>query len=141
GVQLLDLDEVLGDIVPLLELQARIARVPFEYSPVGATMRVPIQRDVLAYVLAGLGRDAITAAGTDTPLALSGTVDDDAVRLTLTPARCADAADAEGSAEPPDEALTIADHLMRQIGGRVDLLPGSATRGPAFSITMPLSGA
>jgi signal transduction histidine kinase len=136
GVQLLDVDEVLGEIVPLLELQARVARVPFEYSPVGATVRVPIQRDALAYALAGLAREALTAAGPERPLLLAGSVDDGALRLMLTPAACARADDAIDG-WPPDAALVIADHLLRETGARAEWLAADA----AYRITLPLSGA
>lgn len=141
GVQLLDVDEVLGDIVPLLELQARLARVPFEYTPVGATVRVPIQRDVLAYALAGLARDALGSAGSDEPLVLAGALDDDALRLTITPAGCArpDVDDPDGW--PQDAALVIADGLLRETGARAEWLAADATRAAAYRITLPLSGA
>lgn len=141
GVQLLDIDEVIGEIVPLLELQARVACVPFEYSPVGAVMRVRVRRDVLAYALAGLAREALGAASADAPLALFGDVADGVIRLSITPAAGAAAHGADVGTWPPDAALVIADHLLRETGARAEWQAADATHDAAFRITLPLPGA
>jgi two-component system, sporulation sensor kinase D len=140
GVQLLDLDEVLDEIVPLLELQARVARVPFEYSPVGAPMRVPVQREALAYALLGLGREALAAATTDAPLALVGQVANGAVRLSITPVGSVRAGAIEVDGWPADAAVFIADQLLRQTGARAERQSANAKHAAAFCITLPLSG-
>ena len=141
GVQLLDIDEVLGEIVPLLEVLARVARVPFRYSPVGAVVRVAVRRDTLAYALAGLARDALGAASEEVPLALTGDVADGAVRLHITPAAVASANSGDVDTWPPDAALVIADHLLRETGARAEWQAADATHDAAFRITLPLPGA
>jgi signal transduction histidine kinase len=139
GVQLLDVDEVVGEIVPLLELQARVARVDFEYRPIGVETRAPIQRDVLAYALIGLAADALSGAGEHARLTVDGVREDGTVRLRVGPAGPGPTEPGDGSVRRAGEMFGIADNLLREAGARADRQPETGGDG-VYTITLPLAG-
>jgi signal transduction histidine kinase len=139
GVQLLDIDEVLAEIVPLLELQARVSRVPFEYRAIGRETRARIQRDALAYALIGLAADALPHAGEDAPLTVAVDRDDGDVLLCVGPAR-EQAVDATGVAlVPANGAVATAENLLRDAGARAEWRPAEGGNG-VFCILLPYGG-
>lgn len=138
GVQLLDVDEVLGEIVPLLELQARVSRVPFEYRAIGKETRARIPRNALAYALIGLVADALAHAGENAPLTVAADRAIGSVLLCVGPAGH-HAADQSGVAlVPADGAVAIAADLLRGVGAHAEWRPADGGNG-VFCITLPFS--
>jgi signal transduction histidine kinase len=139
GVQLLDVDEVLGEIVPLLELQARVSRVPFEYRAIGRETRARIQRDALAYALIGLAADALPHASETAPLTVAVDRADGSVLLCVGPAG-RHAADGAGVAlVAADGAVAVAADLLRGVGANAEWRPVEGGNG-VFCITLPFGG-
>ena len=139
GVQLLDIDEALGDIVPLLELQARVSRVPFEYHPIGRETRARIQRDVLAYALIGLAVDALSHTRGDVPLTIAVDRVENDVLLCVGPAG-GRAADGTGVALlAADGPIATVENLLREAGARAEWRATEDGNG-VFCITLPYGG-
>ena len=58
-----DLDQMIAEVLPLLQQQARLARVELVSQGIGAPAAVPVRRDALMLVLLNLVADALGALG------------------------------------------------------------------------------
>jgi signal transduction histidine kinase len=139
GVQLLDVDEVLGEIVPLLELQARVSRVPFEYRAIGRETRAPIQRDALAYALIGLAADALPHAGEGAPLTVVADRSDGSVVLSVGPTGRYAAEGGGVTLVQTHGAVAVAADLLKGAGANAEWRPAEGGNG-VFCIMLPYGG-
>ena len=58
-----DIDHAVDELLPLVQQQARLARVELVYQGIGAPVAAPIRRDALKLVLLNLVADALGALG------------------------------------------------------------------------------
>ncbi|MGH7504409.1 MAG: histidine kinase dimerization/phospho-acceptor domain-containing protein, partial [Longimicrobiales bacterium] len=144
GVQLLDLDQAMDQLVPVVEALVRVAHRTFHYRPLGTVLRVPLRPDALAFALTALVSEAIAASPADAAITLDTAYEDGRARIRIRPARSAgEHANATvGVAESigPGDMLAVADAIMRETGGRAILEPARAGGEPAYCVTLARAG-
>lgn len=146
----LELDRALADVLPIIEVQARLAHVLFEYQPAGPGAIVCIRRDALQHAVLNLtanALDTMRSAGHGSLL----------ISAERTPAEVHLRIRDTGPGIPPAEihrigrpghttrpghaglGLAVARALVEEVHGRLLLEePGSAGQGAAFLLALPL---
>ncbi|MGH7505958.1 MAG: sensor histidine kinase [Longimicrobiales bacterium] len=144
GVQLLDLDQTIDQLAPIIEALVRVAHRPFHYRPLGTVLRVPIRPDALAFALTALVSEAITASHSDAAITLDAAHEDGLARIRIRPAPAAvEHENATGGVSGSIVAggmLAVADAILRETGGHAMLEPARDGREPAFCVTLARAG-
>lgn len=133
-----ELDVALDDLMPLLRVQAHLARVELEYEPAGDGAVVGLPRDALRHVVLGIATRALDgirgrAGGR---LIIRGTRSDADVRLRIT----ADAP--QGAAlqapRPAATGLGATEVLIREAGGTLETgLAESSSTASTYLLRFP----
>jgi signal transduction histidine kinase len=145
GVQPVGVAAILAEFVPLLELQARLARIEFHYQPAADEPIVAVDRADFKFAVLNLA-DALLASVRETGGRLAIAVDADPreVRVHFA-AQAALAVETTGAAagilsptDRADSACAMAGELVRGSGGRV-ALQNRADSGAvaAFLLVLP----
>jgi signal transduction histidine kinase len=126
--QTLDVDQAMGELVPLLELQTKLAHIEFRYEPCGSAALVTIRRDAFNFAVLNLAEALLEPLRTRGGcLAITGECEPGEIRVrisaifrnstvpetTTTLAGILDTRDLTGSAH------AVASDLVRDAGGRV----------------------
>ena len=141
GVQSLDVDEAVNELLPILEAVAKAARRPLRYRPIGAETRARIRRDSLGFALVAGVTEVIAGSSPGGAIAVESGSDGELVVLNVL---------ADGARERDDDATPgvsgsiesggatiIADAMLRESGGRATLDAVDADSRTAFRITLP----
>lgn len=143
----IELDALIAGVVPLVELQARLARLEFRYEAIGAGATARVRRDDFRFALLNLTgaaldslRDrggSLNVTGHATPseiyLRIAARADHDAPAAAAT-AAAVGAAGAPGALE---NALATAATLVRHAGARILRAPPDATSDIDLLIVVP----
>ena len=139
-------DDVLAEIVPLLDLRARLARVPFQYLPCGPGCPVRSPPAALKFAVLHLTEPLIRdAAARGAGIAMTGSADaaDVTLRIVARDGRPGQETESAAPGTPSSEAgprLDLARRLLADVGGRVTRDP---VTDPAvthsFTIVLPRS--
>ncbi len=126
-----DVDGVLGELVPLLALQARLSGVELVYHEIGTPAAASIRREALKLVLLNLVTDALARArASGGSVEVAAVRDADGVRLLVTDRGAGSSLDAKarlpaspGSAAP-ELGLAVARQLLAEVGGALGFSQG-----------------
>ena len=128
-----DLDAVIGEVVPLLSLQARLSGVELVYQEIGTPAAASIRREALKLVLLNLVSDAlerVRASGGRVEMAALR--DADGVRLLVTDRGAGSSQDAaarlsaSAAVATPGLGLKVARALLAEAGGALAVARGDA---------------
>ncbi len=142
-----DVDGVLGEVVPLLALQARLSGVQLVYHEIGTPAAASIRREALKLVLLNLVANALArlrASGGSVEVA--AIQDADGVRLLVTDAGAGSSLDAEARlpASPapaePELGLAVARQLVAEAGGALGFTRGE-DGATVFAARLPVGPA
>ncbi len=129
GLRAFELDHLLGELVPLLELQTRLARVEFRYQPCTVSAALRAHRLDLKFAVLNLTEPLVDVLRpTGGTLVLSADCAPNEIRIRTAALRPPDGAREprgtdEGIPNTPDRleaARALAAELVRESGGRVE---------------------
>lgn len=144
-----ELDEALGELLPVLEIQGKLASVKVGYEAAGAGAGVVIRRSALRHTVLNLAANALEAmrsTGGRLSLRSARTADEVQLRVSDTGPGIAPA-DAERIGTPgfstgEDRAglgVAVARALVEEAGGRLELeATGADGTGATFLLALPL---
>lgn len=125
GERVLDLDAVVGEVLPLLAHQARLSRVELVYQGIGGPLGVPIRRDAVKLVLLNLVSELLESCRPGARLEIAATARDETVRLVVseseagpTPEREVRPAHSPSTEVSPVDRPAVARTLVEEAGGR-----------------------
>jgi signal transduction histidine kinase len=150
GFRDLDPSHVLGELMPLLELQARLARVDFLFEPCEEAVTIRARRDDLEFAVLNLAEpllDALRVTGGCLGVSLQSTPDH--VRIGISANSAPDPpreprAASEGILSTPDRletARALAAELVRESGGRVERDDRGVASHGEFLVVLPRQSA
>ena len=112
-----DLDATLGDILPLLKIQARLANLSFEYAPIGEPLLVAVGPTTLKFAVLNAAQEMLDLGrATGAGLRVSSTARPAALRI---------------AAHLPDGAVIAAPKLDDERGARIGARFAEAMLRPA----------
>jgi two-component system, NtrC family, C4-dicarboxylate transport sensor histidine kinase DctB len=129
-------DSIVGDILPLIEIRARAARLTFRYEPAGAGTVVRVRAESLKLALLALSAAAVAAGPERDGVMVLRSEDGGGIRICF---------DVETAAKPllreTDESLTeaieIAGSLLEEFGGAARIETATLPRTLTLSLTLP----
>lgn len=134
-----ELDLAVDDLMPLLRVQAHLARVELEYEPAGEGAIVALPRDALRHLVLGIATRALDGIrGRDGGrLIIRGARSDADIRLRITGVAPEPAAALE-SPRPAAAGLGATEVLIREAGGTLETgLAESSSTGSFFLLRFP----
>lgn len=149
--QALDVDQAMGELVPLIELQAKLAHVDFHYEPCGGGALVTMRRDAFSFAVLNLAEALLQPLRTSGGcLALTGECHGGEIRVRIA-AVPGDSAHPETTTalsgilhtrDLTGSAHAVASELVRDAGGRVlrDHSMSSASDGEFVVVIPTLTG-
>ncbi|MGH7553805.1 MAG: histidine kinase dimerization/phospho-acceptor domain-containing protein [Longimicrobiales bacterium] len=150
GLRDLDPGHVLSELVPLIELRARLARVDFLFEPCDEAVTVRARRDDLEFAVLNLAEpllDALRATGGCLGLSMQCSRDRVRIGISASPApgnHDGPRGTAEGILSTPDRfetARALAAELVRESGGRVERDDRGVASHGEFLVVLPRQSA